>query len=339
MSANLPAAYGFPVVGHSGLLTGRGQHLGIVGFGGSIREDQFQAQAPGKVQTAPPQAITRVDPGFAAEIRMDLEIVLACAPEAQVTVYAFDATEEGWIAGLRGLLDNDAPPSVLSVSWGWPETGAGEPFWTTAGVEASEALLAELAGRRVTVVACTGDAGAAICYPGSSAWVLACGGTEFCGPEERVWAMTGYASGGGMSSVIPMPAWQARAGIRCEGVPTLAEHSHRCVPDVAASAVVSSPVVGGAHAGTSAAAPLWAGLISLCNERRAQMGRPPVGPVNAPLYDRSTGLQAACHEIRVGNNSTTGGPPYYRSSPGWNACGGWGSPKAAEWVEAIARMP
>jgi kumamolisin len=334
-----PAAYGFPVVSSSGIvLTGRGQHVGILGFGGQISQEQLKAIAPGKrVLAAAPQTITQPDAGFAQEIRMDVQIVLACAPKAQVTVYAFDATERGWVEGLRGILEDPDRPSVISVSWGWPEQTHGEPFWSKAGIADVEELLAALARCGVTVTASSGDAGPTIYYPGSSAWVLSCGGTEFCGGEERVWSMTGYASGGGMSSMIPIPAWQAQAGIVCDGEPSIARYTHRCVPDVAACAAFSSAATGGVHAGTSAAAPLWAGVMALANQRLAQLGQPPAGSIHALLYNPGTGLQAACNDIVGGNNSTSGGFPGYRAKPGWDACTGWGSPRVGPFVDALTR--
>ena len=333
-----PAAYGFPAVCGSGIfLTGRGQHAGIIGFGGQISQAELEAIAPGKrVAAAIPQAITRADAGFALEIRMDAEIVFACAPEARVTVYAFDATERGCIDGLKSILKSEDRPSVISISWGWPEKTDDEPFWSQGGVGEVEELLAALTRQRITVTASSGDAGAAIYYPGSSAWVLSCGGTEFCGDEEQVWSLAGYASGGGMSAVIPIPPWQVEAGIRCDGQPAITDYVHRCVPDVSACAVYSSASIGGVHAGTSAAAPLWAGVITLANQRLADLGLPPVGSIHALLYDASSGLQAAFGNITAGNNSTSGGFPAYRARPGWDACTGWGTPRVGPFVEALA---
>lgn len=332
-----PAVYGFPVASSSGAwLTGRGQHIGILGFGGRIGQEQLQAIAPGKrVVAATPQTITQTDVDFAQEIRLDLEIVLACAPEAQVTVYAFDATERGWIEGLKKILEDRERPSVLSISWGWPEQTRDKPFWSRAGIAEMEDLLAALARCGVTITASSGDAGAAICYPGSSAWVLSCGGTEFCADEERVWSMPGYASGGGMSSMIPIPAWQAGAGIACDGEPAITTLTHRCLPDVAACAIFSSAATG-MHTGTSAAAPLWAGLMALGNQQLAELGQPPLRNLHALLY-ANTGLQDACNDIVVGNNSTWGGFPAYRARAGWDACTGWGSPRAGPFIEALTR--
>ena len=74
----------------------------------------------------------------------------------------------------------------------------------------------------------------------------------------------------------------------------------------------------GVVGGTSAVAPLWAGLIALLNER---IGKP-VGWLNAKLYSKlapGKGLR----DITIGNNGD------YHAGTGWDACTGWGSPNGA----------
>ena len=110
-------------------------------------------------------------------------------------------------------------------------------------------------------------------FPGSSPYVLSCGGTTLVGRRarigsERVWHNETGASGGGVSEIFPRPHWQA--GFR---VPRTAKGSRgRGVPDVASNA---DPLTGyrifghgGWHvgAGTSAASPLWAGLVARINQ-------------------------------------------------------------------------
>ena len=74
------------------------------------------------------------------------------------------------------------------------------------------------------------------------------------------------------------------------------------------------------YGGTSAVAPLWAGLIARIN---ALTGRP-AGFVNPALY----GQPAALRDITKGNN---GG---FTASAGWDACTGLGSPNGMK-VAAI----
>jgi hypothetical protein len=64
--------------------------------------------------------------------------------------------------------------------------------------------------------------------------------------------------------------------------------------------------------GTSAVAPLWAGLIARINAARASG----VGFINPQLY-----ASASClHDVTGGNNGD------YSASVGWDACSGLGSP-------------
>jgi hypothetical protein len=57
-----------------------------------------------------------------------------------------------------------------------------------------------------------------------------------------------------------------------------------CIPDVAAWAIFAQ------YEGTSAAAPLWAGLIALANEHLLTLnpGHPPAGNINARLYRKGS---------------------------------------------------
>ena len=146
--------------------------------------------------------------------------------------------------------------------------------------------------------------------------------------SEVVWNDGNSASGaggGGVSTFFALPAWQ-------KGLDTAdAEGSRgplakRGVPDVSANADPQTGhqvLVDGTSAvygGTSAVAPLWAGLIARINALTAR----PAGFVNAALY----GQPSALRDITQGNN---GG---FTASPGWDACTGLGSPDGAK-VAAI----
>jgi len=75
--------------------------------------------------------------------------------------------------------------------------------------------------------------------------------------------------------------------------------------------------------GTSAVAPLWAGLIARINEARGS----PVGLINAQLYAAASAL----NEITTGNNGS------YEAGPGWNACTGLGSPDGTKVAVLLGR--
>jgi kumamolisin len=104
------------------------------------------------------------------------------------------------------------------------------------------------------------------------------------------------------------------------------------VPDVAGNADPATGYqvrVDGEDAvigGTSAVAPLWAGLIARLNQR---LGKP-VGFLNPLLYGavhRAGGLR----DVTEGNNGA------YRAQAGWDACTGWGSPVGSRLLDALQR--
>jgi kumamolisin len=189
-----------------------------------------------------------------------------------------------------------------------------------------------------------GESGNNVDFPASSPHVLGCGGTALTvnnGQREAevVWndqASGGGATGGGVSAVFSLPTWQASAGVpaahqkkhkktkeppkKDAAVPqAAASGGGRGVPDVAGDASPETgyqilvdgqqEVVGG----TSAVAPLWAGLIALLNQ---QLGRK-VGFLNPQLYPLG---ETPFFDITSGNNGA------FSAGTGWDPCTGLGSP-------------
>jgi kumamolisin len=227
--------------------------------------------------------------------------------------------------------DSTNNPSVVSISWGGPESS-----WTQQAMTSMDEAFQSAAAMGVTVCVAAGDDGSTdgvtdglnhVDFPASSPNVLACGGTELIASDntitsETVWnelANNEGATGGGISDVFPLPSWQTGVGVPPSANPT--HNVGRGVPDVAGDADPAtgyvtlvdgdSEVIGG----TSAVAPLWAGLIALINQ---SIGKP-VGFINPLLY-KTASTAADFHEITSGNNSA------YSAGPGWNACTGLGSP-------------
>ena len=94
---------------------------------------------------------------------------------------------------------------------------------------------------------------------------------------------------------------------------------------------ILSDGVQGVVGGTSAVAPLWAGLIARINQ---QLGKP-VGLLN-PLIYGGTISGPGFRDITSGNNDVSGGQiGGYNSGPGWDACTGWGSPNGAALAAAL----
>jgi kumamolisin len=78
--------------------------------------------------------------------------------------------------------------------------------------------------------------------------------------------------------------------------------------------------------GTSAVAPLWAGLLALLNQALDK----PVGYFNPGLYQSIHSDANTFRDITSGNNGD------YSAAQGWDACSGWGSPDGAAILQALS---
>ncbi|RZK59526.1 MAG: peptidase S53, partial [Hymenobacter sp.] len=132
------------------------------------------------------------------------------------------------------------------------------------------------------------------------------------------------ATGGGLSAHFAVPAYQHNLQL-----PT-ATQPGRGLPDVAGDADPNTGYqvrVDGQNmviGGTSAVAPLWAGLLALLNQKLPQ----PVGFLNPLLYGPLAG-KGATHDIVSGTNGA------FTAGPGWDACTGWGSPQGTALLAAL----
>jgi kumamolisin len=282
------------------------------------------------------------------EVYLDLSIVGALATGAKIAVYFTEFTEQGWVDAITTVTtDTTHAPGVISISYGNPEDGAGTA-WTSAAIAQVNTAFEQAAAQGKTITCASGDSGASdgessglhVDFPASSPWVLACGGTrlESSGgtiSAETVWndqASGNGATGGGISVLFtPPPSWQTSAGaVAIAGTPL----SGRGVPDVSSLAdpqtpfIVAQPGGTGGVGGTSAAAPLWASLITLCNASLPK----PAGYLNPTLYSLPAGT---LRDIESGNNAAPGGEGY-TAGPGWDACTGLGSPGASSLLNALS---
>ena len=278
------------------------------------------------------------------EVMLDIEVAGSIAPGAKFVAYFAENTDAGFLNAITTAVhDSTNNPSVVSISWGGPESS-----WTQQAMTSMDEAFQSAAAMGVTVCAAAGDDGSTdgvtdglnhVDFPASSPNVLACGGTDLVAAgdtitSETVWndlANNEGATGGGISDVFPLPSYQDSAGVPPSANP--GKPVGRGVPDVAGGAdpttgyvtrVDGQPEVIG---GTSAVAPLWAALIALINER---MGKP-VGFVNPLLY-RNPGGADDFHDITSGNNGA------YAAGPGWDACTGLGSPMGNQ-IAAVLGAP
>ena len=206
----------------------------------------------------------------------------------------------------------------------------------------------------ITVLASTGDAGsdcmvhdnaAHVEYPASDPGVTSCGGTviQVNNPAdgsflEALWIDSTSGSGGGVSACFPLPYWQASAGVP---ISLATDVIRRGVPDVAGNASTSSGYMLiqnrekiGPIGGTSAVAPLYAGLVALLNANLNDR----VGYLNAALYGLAN--VGACRDVTLPAGQTNGcnGAPGYPVGPGWDAATGLGSINGTALLNDVAQM-
>ncbi|HWY86867.1 MAG TPA: S53 family peptidase, partial [Gemmataceae bacterium] len=341
----LAKLYNFPAG-----LDGTGQCIAIIELGGGYRTVDIKAYFQKLGLPVPNVKTVRVDggknlpttsDGADGEVMLDIEVAAAVAPKAIIAVYFAPNTDKGFLDAITmAVHDTTNKPSVLSISW-----GSAEKNWTTQAMTSFDQALQTAAALGVTVCCASGDNGSKdgetdgkehVDFPASSPFALGCGGTKLVGAgtsitNETVWNEnpTNSATGGGVSDFFPVPAYQSATGVPPSANPP-GNHAGRGVPDVAGDADPATGylvrvdgqdfVIGG----TSAVAPLWAGLIALMNQKLAH----PVGFLNPLLYGSVAGT-GSFRDIMSGNNGA------YSSKPGWDACTGWGSPIGVKLLQAL----
>ena len=324
---------------------GTGQTIAIIELGGGYTAADLSAYFGGLGLATPTVTAVGVDggsnsPGQAAdgEVELDIQVAGAVAPKADQFVYFAPNTDQGFLDAISDAIHETPAPVVVSVSWGGPEDS-----WSAQARTGMDQAIADGAALGVSVTVAAGDngssdnassaSGVACDFPASSPHALACGGTRLVGDatassitSEVVWneiASNEGAGGGGVSDVFGVPSWQSGAGVPPSASGRSATPG-RGVPNVAGNA---DPVTGylvivdGQQqpiGGTSAVAPLWAGLIA----RLAQASGKRFGLLQPLLYAGVTPGAAApgFNDITDGDNGA------YKAAPGWDACTGLGTP-------------
>jgi len=370
--ADLEQRYNFPPG------AGSGQSIVIVEFGGGYFVDDVTAYC-NKFQRPVPkiQAVAVDSPAYtlqqilalpaqqrnqllgdSVEVMMDVEIIAGLCAQASISVYFSTFDQKGWVDLLNQV--NTARPVVASCSWGLAED---DPGWSANAVQAIDDRLnaARLLG--ITVCVSSGDDGsgdqiddghAHIDFPSSSPNALGVGGTMLTksgsNTSEVTWWQSpgrrtqngGGATGGGVSTVFPRPAWQ-KVKVKSLNAGSI---DGRVAPDIAA---LSGPpyydliFVGkdAPNGGTSASAPLWAALIARisANLPAAKQQR-----FLTPLLYQNGGSgqpvgQSATRDITVGNNASHPDPGKgYKAGPGFDAVSGWGVPDGVKLLGALTAI-
>ena len=341
-------AYNFPTGAN-----GKGETVGIIELGGGYNQSDLSTYFSNlNISPVPSVVAVSVDGGTNSptgdpngpdtEVMLDIEVVGSVASGANIAVYFAPNTDAGFLDAInQAVNDTVNKPSILSISWGGPESS-----WTAQSLQSFNSALQSAAAVGVSVCVAAGDDGSTdgvtdgedhVDFPASSPYALACGGTtlKISGStisSEVVWndlSSNDGATGGGVSGTFPIPTWQANANVPPSTNPS--GFAGRGMPDVAGDA---DPATGYqieadgqsfAVGGTSAVAPLWAGLIALFNQSQGKS----LGYLNPTLYQNVGESGAAFHDITSGNNGD------YKAAVGWDPCTGWGSPNGAALLTAL----
>jgi subtilase family serine protease len=353
-SANqIERAYGVPTLFAKGI-DGKGETIVLVDSYGSptiahdlkVFDAAYHIPAPPSLKVIQPAgkvAPYKPNPnreGWAGETTLDVEYSHAMAPGANILLVETPVAETEGVHGFPQIVKAENYVvahhlgDVISQSFGATE----ETFPSAAKLKSLRSAYVAAAKAHITVLASTGDDGAAdVKVDGSfylhpvSAWpatdplVTAVGGTQLrlnasgkrTAPDV-VWndtfnktvnqLITGgpgpnpIAGAGGVSADFSRPSYQ-------DGVKS-AVGSHRGIPDVSMSAACSGfvntyssfpgpPAGWGQVCGTSEASPLFAGVVALAD----QVAGHPLGAINPRLYQLLAAHAPGVVDVTKGNNT------------------------------------
>lgn len=310
----------------------------------------------------------------AIEVELDMEMVLSAAPHlASMRVYEAANTDSEALAEWSQIV-SDATP-VVSSSWGQCDTGVSSPGY----ISEENSLFLVAAAQGQSIFAASGDSGTNDCGdgtrtvddPASQPYITGVGGTTLTLSSghygsEVVWDDTSreIASGGGISAYWTMPSWQQGPGVvnsYSSGSPCAATGGKLCreVPDVSlnadpntgyatyctAGSNCTAPNTGWLIVGgTSAAAPMWAAMSALANEKSLHDGNFNLGFLNPLLYEigqneSGTSYASDFHDITSGTNDPfDDGQDIYPATTGYDMTTGLGSYNALALASDLEKL-
>jgi subtilase family serine protease len=343
---------------------GQGSTIGIIDSFGSptIRSDLRAFDAAFHLPPAQLRIVTPAGPlppfqptadrlGWAGEATLDVEWAHAVAPRAHIILIETPVAETEGIHGLPDMMramqrvGARTHVDVFSMSF-----AATEQTFRPGQIARLRRALVAASRRGSTLLGATGDDGAAglrlnlhsyfpqpaVVWPASDPLVTAVGGTQIdldsAGRRlsaDRAWNDASGATGGGISTVFPRPAYQAAA--------QPARGDHRLIPDVSLTGSILRGVVirlagsWRSAGGTSLAAPLFAGIVALADHAAGH----DLGNLNRRLYAVARRPGAGIVDIREGSNSFAG-VRGYPAVAGYDLATGLGTVDAARLVRSLA---
>jgi kumamolisin len=302
-------------------VTGRGATVGVIELGGAYNASDLATYQAGLGLPVPSVTVVPVDGatptsdgvnGADGEVMLDIEVIASVAPGAAVRVYFAANTTAAFLDAFKQARADGC--MIVSCSWGGPEN-----TWSAADLAAFNAEFQAGAAAGVNYFCAAGDNGSGdgegglhVDFPGSSPWVICCGGTSLpLSGSETVWndGSQGGATGGGVSTTFARPSWQPASIGGKRGVPDVAGDAD---PNTGYTTLVDGTV--GTIGGTSAVAPLYAAAAALFRE---QAGKYP-GFLGPQLYGVANPYAAGFVDITSGNNG------FYHARAGYDFCTGIG---------------
>ena len=353
---------------------GKGQCIALLELGGGYKTSDLNAYATSLGLPVPNVVALSVDGahnhptgnpnGPDGEVVLDVEVAAGVAPAAKIAVYFAPNTDRGFLDAVSAAVhDTNNRPGVISISWGGPESS-----WTKQSMDAMTQIFSEAASIGVPVFVAAGDDGATdgvasgeltVDFPAASPAAIACGGTRLEAANgkrtrEVVWndlASDSGATGGGFSKIFQAPSWQKTS------LKNFKQHM-RGVPDVSANADPQTGYrirVDGKNmiiGGTSAVAPLMAGLVALCAQKGGATPRDFMariyGGQSAPATAKPASPRASIKLADFEPSATTAAKPLlfdviegktdgFIAGKGWDACTGLGVPVGSRVLKSVYR--
>ena len=326
------------------VLTGLGESIALVEFDSYYTNDISSYLNRANLTGVPLtniylNGVSGVPGMYNSEVSLNICLAQCMAP-ALTKILVYQGTNP--ITILNKIATDNAARQIC-CSWLWTQTN---------GTASLDQILSQFAAQGQSFFCASGDTGAytagipsptdsplATSVGGTSLTVLSAGGIWF---SEQVWSwQPNYfvGSGGGVSSNYTIPSWQSGINSSANGGST----KNRNIPDVT---MVAENIFGFANngtpygiVGTSAAAPLWAGVCALANQQSISGGKGPVGLLNPALYaiGKGTNYILAFHDITSGNNTNqTSGTNRYFATIGYDLCSGWGSPNGMGLINLLS---
>ena len=251
-------------------------------------------------------------------------------------------TEQGFLKAITAAIhDRVRKPSVISISWGGPEDQ-----WTRQSLDVFNQAFHDAALLGITVFCASGTTDRRMAKTMANPRGFPClkplgsgmrrniaqkRGAEGSQAKPRGKRCREAATGGGVSTFFSVPDYQRAPVFRFRPCVRISQGAAcRMWRDALTRRPATWYLVDGTETvvgGTSAVAPLWAGLTALINE---QLGTR-VGFMN-PLFYTTLAQHKAFNDISSGTNGD------FASKPGWDACTGMGSPNGQAISDALKQI-